>query len=53
MASTRTCGCAGRRSDPDVALTPGYDPGLMPGNYGQLLKPEELDVLVAYMLTLE
>lgn len=39
--------------DPDVALTPGYDRGLMPGNYGQLLRPEELDALMAYMLTLE
>ncbi len=39
--------------NPDVALTSGYDPGLMPGNYGQLLRPEELDALVAYMLTLE
>lgn len=38
---------------PNAALTPGYPAGLMPGDYGQRLRPEQLDALVAYMLTLE
>jgi cytochrome c len=39
--------------EPNAEIAPGYQPGLMPGNYGQILSPEELDDLVAYMLTLE
>lgn len=38
---------------PDVALAPGFAPGLMPATYGQSLDPAEIDALVAYMLTLE
>jgi cytochrome c len=38
---------------PDVALAPGFAPGLMPATYGQSLDPSEVDALVAYMLTLE
>jgi mono/diheme cytochrome c family protein len=38
---------------PDVALAPGFAPGLMPATYGQTLDAAEIDALVAYMLTLE
>lgn len=39
--------------DPNAVITQGYTAGLMPTNYGQILRPEHLDALVAYMLTLE
>jgi mono/diheme cytochrome c family protein len=38
---------------PNAEIAPGYQPGLMPANYGEILSPEELDDLVAYMLSLE
>lgn len=38
---------------PNAAITPGYQPGVMPGDYGQRLRPEQIDALVAFMLTLE
>lgn len=38
---------------PNSEVAPGYQPGLMPATYGQQLSPEELDALVAYMLSLE
>lgn len=37
--------------NPNLVVTPGYAPGLMPADYGQRLSPEQLDALVAYMLT--
>jgi mono/diheme cytochrome c family protein len=39
--------------NPDVSLTPGYAPGLMPSNYEQTLRPDQIDALIAFMLTLE
>lgn len=39
--------------DPNAWITPGFQPNLMPQNYAQQLSKEELDALVAYMLTLE
>jgi mono/diheme cytochrome c family protein len=39
--------------NPGAEIAPGYKPGLMPASYGQTLSPEELDALVAYMLSLE
>lgn len=38
---------------PNAEVAPGYSPGLMPANYEQQYSPEELDALVAYMLSLE
>ncbi|HMQ30587.1 MAG TPA: cytochrome c [Chloroflexaceae bacterium] len=37
---------------PNATIAPGYSPGLMPA-YEQSLRPDQLDALVAYMLTLE
>jgi mono/diheme cytochrome c family protein len=34
---------------PDAEITPGYPAGLMPKNFGQALKPAELDALVGYL----
>jgi mono/diheme cytochrome c family protein len=31
-------------------IAPGFQPGVMPGTYGQTLSPEQLDQLVAYLL---
>ncbi len=39
--------------NPNVAIAEGYAPGLMPATYGESLRPEQIDALVAYMLTLE
>jgi mono/diheme cytochrome c family protein len=39
--------------DPDASLTPGYGPGLMPSNYEQTLRPDQIEALIAFMLTLE
>jgi mono/diheme cytochrome c family protein len=39
--------------DPNAVITPGFQPNLMPQNYGQQLSTAEIDALVAYMLTLE
>ena len=39
--------------DPNAAVTPGYTPGFMPTTYGRDLRPDQLDALVAYMLTLQ
>ncbi len=38
---------------PDATVAPGYSAGTMPAGYEQSLRPEQLDALVAYMLTLE
>lgn len=37
---------------PDAVLVPGYD-NLMPSNFGKRLDGEELDAIVAYVLTLQ
>ena len=39
--------------NPDAHVTEGFAPGTMYGNYGKELSDEEIDALVAYMLTLE
>lgn len=36
---------------PNTTLAPGFAPGLMPADYGERLSAEQLDALVAYMLT--
>lgn len=38
--------------NPNLTLAPGYAPGLMPADYGQRLRPEQIEAIVAYMLTL-
>ena len=35
--------------EPDAQVAQGYNPGIMPKNYGQQLSPEELDALVSYL----
>ncbi|WP_187369000.1 cytochrome c oxidase subunit II [Baekduia soli] len=35
--------------DPNAEITPGFDKGIMPANYGQLLSPAEVDALVKYL----
>ncbi|MBP1466518.1 cytochrome c [Candidatus Chloroploca sp. M-50] len=39
--------------NPNAVVTPGYSPGLMPSDYERALRPDQLEALVAYMLTLE
>jgi len=39
--------------DPGAHITEGFAPGTMYGNYGNELSTEEIDALVAYMLTLK
>lgn len=39
--------------DPNASIAPGFQSGLMPTTYGQSLSPEQLDDLVAFMLTLD
>jgi cytochrome c oxidase subunit II len=35
--------------DPNAELAPGYQGGIMPGNFAQTLKPAEVDALVNYL----
>jgi cytochrome c oxidase subunit 2 len=35
--------------DPNAEIAQGYSPGIMPQNYAQTLKPEQLDALVKYL----
>ncbi|MGH2992860.1 MAG: cytochrome c oxidase subunit II [Solirubrobacterales bacterium] len=35
--------------DPDAELSPGFNEGIMPDNFGDALSPEELDTLVRYL----
>jgi cytochrome c oxidase subunit 2 len=35
--------------DPDAVITPDYQPGVMPKDFGESLSPDELDALVAYV----
>ncbi|WP_354697810.1 Cytochrome c oxidase subunit 2 [Paraconexibacter sp. AEG42_29] len=37
--------------EPEKVATKGFPPGVMPPNYGETLKPEELDALVEYLVT--
>ena len=36
-------------SDPNAQITPGYQPNVMPQNFGQTLTPDQLQQLVAYL----
>lgn len=38
--------------DPNAFIVPNFPPGVMPQTYGQLLSPEDIDNLVAYLMTL-
>ena len=35
--------------EPDKVIAQGYQPGVMPGNFGQTLSPQELDSLVEFV----
>ena len=35
--------------DPNAKVTEGFQAGLMPGNYDEMLSPEEIDALVKYL----
>jgi cytochrome c oxidase subunit II len=35
--------------DPDAELSPGFNQGIMPDNFGDALSPDELDTLVQYL----
>jgi cytochrome c oxidase subunit 2 len=35
--------------DPNAVITKGYQPGVMPPTFGDTLKPDELDALVAFL----
>jgi len=35
--------------DPNAVIAKGYQPGVMPPTFGDTLKPDELDALVAYL----
>ena len=35
--------------NPGKVITPGYQDGVMPANYGETLSPAEIDALVAYV----
>jgi cytochrome c551/c552 len=39
--------------DPNAVLSYGYDPDLMPTNWDEVLTDEQVDQLVAYLLSLE
>jgi mono/diheme cytochrome c family protein len=39
--------------DPNASVAPGYQPGLMPVGFRDTLTPEQLDALVAYMLSMD
>ncbi len=39
--------------NPDAYVVQGFSPGIMPGNYGELLEPEQLELLVQYLLNPE
>jgi hypothetical protein len=38
-------------TDPNAVITPGYQPNVMPQNFGQTLTPDQLQQLVAYLQT--
>jgi cytochrome c oxidase subunit 2 len=35
--------------DPDKQIAPGFQPGVMPSNFGDTLSPEQVDALVKYL----
>ena len=35
--------------DPDKEIAPGFQPGIMPANFGDTLSPEQVDALVKYL----
>ena len=35
--------------DPNKVIASGYQPGVMPGNFGDTLSPQEIDALVAFV----
>ena len=35
--------------DPDKVIAPGYQPGVMPPNFGDTLSAEQVDALVKYL----
>jgi len=37
-------------SDPEAIISAGFDPGVMPANYGETLTPEQLQALAQYLL---
>ena len=37
-------------SDPEGIISAGFDPGVMPANYGETLTPEQLQALAQYLL---
>ena len=37
--------------DPNAELTPGFPANLMPSNFGQLISPEDLELLVEYLIS--
>lgn len=39
--------------DPNVSVAPGYQPGLMPIGYRDILSPGQIDALVVYMLSMD
>ncbi|RRR75606.1 MAG: cytochrome c [Candidatus Viridilinea halotolerans] len=39
--------------DPNANVTPGYTSGMMPSDYERAFSPEQLEALIAFMLTLE
>jgi cytochrome c oxidase subunit 2 len=36
--------------NPNAEIAPGFQPGVMPGNFGQVLSQQQLDSLVEYLL---
>ena len=38
---------------PNAVISPGYNAGLMPSSYAESLRPEQIDALISFMLTLE
>jgi mono/diheme cytochrome c family protein len=38
-------------SDPNAVIAPGYQPNVMPQNFGQTLQPDQLQALVSYLQT--
>ena len=39
--------------DPNAQIVEGFNEGLMPQNFGEILTPEQISDIVAYILTLE
>jgi cytochrome c oxidase subunit 2 len=35
--------------DPNAEIAPGYQPGVMPQDFGETLTPDQLDALVEYL----